>query len=423
MTFERAREVADAVLLEGYLLYPYRASSRKNQYRWTFGVVAPRAWSEAGGCERWWLESQCLVAGGAAARLEGRLRFLHLRRRVVEARGAGGTSPVASLEVDGRLVVAADEGVVREVGFDADLASVRPGEVRAFPFALPGGEEEETLADARGVVRGRVRKRRAALRGVLRVQVAPVPAAHPLSRLVVRVENETPWRDPTAPRDAALEASLLSTHLLLGVEGGEFLSLMDPPAWAREAAATCRSVGTYPVLAGAEGRADLVLSAPIILYDHPRIAPESHGDFFDATEIDELLTLRTRTLTDDEKRQARATDPRAAGIVDRVDRLPPEAWQRLHGAVRERRPADGGRHPWVGRKVRLRPGRARTDAQDLLYAGRIATIEKVEQDVDGTVMLAVTVDGDPAADLHRWYGRFHYYRLDEVEPVGPEEVP
>ena len=41
MTLTAARQVADAVLYEGYLLYPSRATSSKNQIRWQFGVLGP----------------------------------------------------------------------------------------------------------------------------------------------------------------------------------------------------------------------------------------------------------------------------------------------------------------------------------------------------------------------------------------------
>ena len=44
MSFDRARKIADAVLYEGYLLYPYRASAAKNRVRWQWGVLAPASW-------------------------------------------------------------------------------------------------------------------------------------------------------------------------------------------------------------------------------------------------------------------------------------------------------------------------------------------------------------------------------------------
>ena len=225
--------------------------------------------------------------------------------------------------------------------------------------------------------------------------------------------------------------------------GGRFLSLTDPPAWASDAAAACGRHRCWPVLLGAEGGPDdLVLVSPIILSDRPAVAPESPGDFFDATEIDEMLALRVRTLTDDEKAQARGTDPRAAEIVDRCDTMTPEALGTLHGTVRD--PAGGvcdqPDTPWwdpeadasvapesdtvnvagvpigKGSAVRLNPLR-RADAQDMFLAGQSATVAAVLRDVDGATHVAVTLDADPCNDLHAWYGRYHYFAPEELEPL------
>lgn len=425
MSFERARTVADAVLLEGYVLYPYRVSSNKNRFRWAFGVLAPERWSEAGGCEASWLECQCLVESDGEPRVNGQLRFLQGRRRQVEdAARDGSFREVETLDVDGHLYVPWDEGEVREI----ELYDLLRDASERRPFVVPGSSETELVRDASGATRGRIHRRCWPIEGVVTVSSERVPAERPLHRLRLRVDNTTPWDDTGAPRDEVLRRALIATHLLLSVENGRFLSLLDPPAWAAEHAGACVNERTYPVLVGPDDRDDLILSAPIILYDHPRIAPESHGDFFDATEIDELLTLRTMTLTDDEKREARATDERARALVDRVDALPPEVLERLHGAVRELRGAEmAPRQELVavgpGSRVRLRPGRRRTDAQDLLHRGCVATVEAVLRDVDDREYLAVTIDDDPAADLHRWYGRFHYYYLDEVEPLAAEERP
>ena len=116
----------------------------------------------------------------------------------------------------------------------------------------------------------------------------------------------------------------------------------DPPEWAAAAVAGCQNTGTWPVLAGPAGCRDLMLSSPVILYDHPEIAAESPGDLFDATEIDEILTLRTLALTEAEKREARATDDRVAQLFDRLDDLPPEMLERMHGAIRYLRSAPAG---------------------------------------------------------------------------------
>lgn len=413
MSFESVRALADAVLLEGYVLYPYRASAPKNQFRWTFGVLAPRAWSEAGGCERWWLRAQCLIEGDGDAAIDGRLRFMQLDRRQVEERRGGGYHPVAELDVGGELALSWDEGAVREVELGATLEEASRGV--AIGCAIPGGRDCELLGDA-----GRLVRERRPITGRIGVGAVALETERPLWRLEIRVENTSDLVELDAPRDVALAAAMLSTHLLLHVSGGRFVSLTDPPRWAAAAAAGCDNQGTFPVLAGPLGRRDLILSAPIVLPDHAQVAPESDGDFFDATEIDALLSLRTATLTEDERREVRATDARAAALLDRVDAMEPEAWERMFGAVRELEaigaPAAELR---PGARVRLLAPRRHTDAQDILLAGCVATIEKVVQDVDGQAYLAVTIDDDPAAEMHRWYGRFHYYRPDEVELVSP----
>jgi hypothetical protein len=197
------------------------------------------------------------------------------------------------------------------------------------------------------------------------------------------------------------------------------VSSIDAPPWAEGPARACKNTGLFPVLAGAPGSDDLALASPIILYDHPQVAPESPGDLFDATEIDEILTLRTRTLTDDEKRQARATDPQVARVIDRADALEGAAMERLHGALRGVR-ADGEVTPRAiaaGARVRLKPGPRRTDAQDLFLAGLTATVREVRRDVEDRPLYAVTIDDDPAAELSAWHGRYRYFYGDEVEPL------
>ena len=227
--------------------------------------------------------------------------------------------------------------------------------------------------------------------------------------------------------------------------------MTDPPAEAAVAAADCRNEGWWPVLVG-----DALLVAPMILPDQPAVAPESPGDLFDATEIDEILTLRVLTLTEQEKVAARGTDPRAAAILERCDALSPEQMARLHGARRDPDPpagpaADAVAHPWAGSdevpwwdpgadasvspetdavlvggvavrkgsRVRLRPSR-RADAQDMFLAGQTALVTAVLSDVDGAAHVAVVLADDPAADLHDWYGRYWYFAPDEIEPLPPE---
>ena len=129
-------------------------------------------------------------------------------------------------------------------------------------------------------------------------------------KVTVRVHNLTSADSrETIIRGDALSFSLVSAHTILGVEEGEFLSLLDPPAGFEDLVGQCSNIGTWPVLIG--DQAETMLSSPIILYDYPQIAPESAGNLFDSTEIDEILSLRILTLTDDEKREMRQSDDRA----------------------------------------------------------------------------------------------------------------
>ena len=449
MSFDRARRIADAVLYEGYVLYPYRASARKNRMRWQFGVVAPRIWSEGGGTERWWSQASCLIDGAArsAAPVDGMVRFLRTRRRAVEsAAETGQFREVPSLEVGGTLYTSWDEGIETEIPFAIpSQAGHAESEVE---ISVPGQRSEELLRAGDGTVVARVVHEEKPLKGTIRLRRE---RAGSFERLSVAIENHSLGVDAHASRDEALRTSFLGAHVLLHAAAGRFVSLADPPKIARDAVSGCVNVGLWPVLAGASGEDDLLLCSPIILEDHPQLAPESGGDFFDSTEIDELLTLRTLTLTEEEKREARATDERAAALLDRVEAMPAEAFDLLHGALRELRteaadapvpvargtesdvpwwdPAvDGAVDPETdsieirgvvvarGSRVRLRP-QARADAQDMFLDGRVARVEAVHCDVDARRYLAVSIVDEPAMTLEGGHLRYLYFAPEEVEPL------
>jgi hypothetical protein len=439
VSLELARTVADAVLYEGYLLYPYRSSAGKNRVRWQFGVLGPPGAAEAGVGEEPDLAVQCLLQPqGGEPRVELHLRFLQLQVRSVErAAGADGFVPVEELVVDGAAHLSWDEAVEREVALGAfTLAALRHG-VR-LPVDVPGGSDVEQLTDAGGGVVGRLVRRREPLAARVRLRAELDDG---LLRVEAAVRNVGP--DPRGSKDAAVRTSLIGTHLLIAATDATFVSVIDPPDHARAAATRCVQRRCWPVLAGTEGDTDVVLASPIILYDYPAVAPESAGALFDSTEIDEILTLRVLTLTEQEKAAARATDAHAAAIIDRCEAMTPEELQRLHGVLRDPHSLEalvepdldperesvlvGATRVGKGSVVRLRPSR-RADAQDLFFAGREARVAAVHRDFDGQTHVAVVLVDDPAADLHEWYGRFLYFAPEEIEPVegGPfhrEEGP
>jgi hypothetical protein len=315
------------------------------------------------------------------------------------------------------------------------------------PVTIPGGSE---TADG-------ISRQRWPLLGEIRLSAQVLEGPYGVIKLTVEVANAAEWADPEAGRHLALRQSLIAAHTVLAVTDGEFISLLDPPEWAKPAAESCRNERIWPVMVGEAGRRDVLLISPIILYDYPQIAPESAGELYDGTEIDEILTLRTMTLTDEEKAEARATDERARKLMDRVDSMPPEMLDKLHGAIRYLGETPGIRKepdpietittpgtPWwdpaadasvdpdtdsvtiagvevaKGSKVVLKPGSRRADAQDMFLEGLTATVEAVLLDVDGNTHVAVTIDDDPGAEISAAHGRFRYFDPDELEPL---EIP
>jgi hypothetical protein len=427
MTLDAVRQVADAVLYEGYLLYPYRASAAKNRSRWQFGVLGPPHAGPAAYAEEPEMVMQCLL-GGPGATVTVHLRFLQLQVRQVQRRDGDDWRRVPSLATPDGTLLSWDEAVEHEITLPPVPVAGPP---TTFGVAMPGGEDVEPVPG------GRIVRRRWPLTGSVRVDAEP---DGDLRRLTVTVRNEHPGA-ADGP-DAAIRSSLIGAHVLLHAYPGGFVSLLDPPPGAAGAAARCRQRRCWPVLAGPPGSHDVLLGAPIILYDHPQIAEQSPGALYDSTEIDEILTLRVMTMTDAEKAEARATDPRARAIVDRCDTLTPDDLQHLHGILRTPDTGPGGAPgvPWwdpaadtsvrpdtdavvvdgvpVARDslVRVHP-RRRADAQDLFFADQVARVTAVLHDVDGDVHVAVVLVDDPAADLHDSYGRYLYFAPDELEPL------
>jgi hypothetical protein len=351
MISESAILVANAVMYEGAFLYPYRKSSIKNRYRWTFGVLPPRD-AAAGTLE---LTAACLVQGSNGAGIEVLLRFL----------------------------TESEEGV-------------RPREV--WTHCVPGLDRVEFERDG--------------ISGVLVLERDPLGAGYERIRACVQNRSELEAREHDS-REAERRQSLHGVHVLMRADPpAHFVSLTDPAPEARPYAAHCEGQGLWCCVLGRDrARPDTALAAPVILPDFPAVAPESVAILCDATEIDEMLALRIRTLSSDEKREARATDPWVSEMLDRVESLSAAELVHLHGARRSAGVGDELR----GLQVRLKPRRS-ADALDMLLAGRVAVVRSVERSVDGEVLLGVTLEDDPGSDLgaRGLPGHRFFFGLDEV---------
>jgi hypothetical protein len=453
-SLERLEGVVKAVLYEGYMLYPYRPSSVKNRQRWTFGGVYPRDCAARDESLRSTMQTECLLRGDRDAAVDVHVRFLHLVKREVGELA----EPVAELPVDrdplfssvpslnigDKRFHAWEEAVERKVEIpEARIGALATATLR-IPFSFPGRRWFEPLRTD-GRVLGVLVRTCATVDGD--ITLAAKEVAPGVFRIRVRIDNSTPVAPQAAlSRDGAHLRAFASTHTILAARKGEFISLLDPPDKLADAAAQCDNQGTWPVMAGQEGATDVVLSSPIILYDYPQVAPESPGDLFDATEIDEILTLRILAMTDDEKRDMSSVDERARALLERTEALTGDDMARLHGAMRSpgvgAAPVEEGQEePWrvldskprlaffrgngvdlkVGDRVRLRP-RHRADIMDIVLADEVAVIEAIERDVEDRVHVAVVLENDPGREfgLDRMPGHRFFFSPDEIEAISGE---
>jgi hypothetical protein len=336
MNRELAIRVANAVLYEGYMLYPYRPSAIKNRQRWSFGILYPPAYSEVlNGTERSVMHSECLLQFHGDLKVELEIRFLHLMAREVAQSVDGRPQLVRSLLFNGRLMESWDEGVERSVQLELRTLANSQAEAQ---FSFPASYTAEPLGEGAEQV-GILSRTQHELSGT--ISVCSKQIREDVLKLTIEVTNTTALPTDALDRNAALLRSLLSAHMILTASDGEFVSLLDPPEVLRAEAGACRNIGNFPVLVGApdNGERDMLLCSPIILYDYPQIAPESAGDFYDATEMDEMLTLRVMTLTESEKKEMRLGDDRVCELLDRTEQSAREQLLRTHGTIRTVRSA------------------------------------------------------------------------------------
>jgi hypothetical protein len=284
------------------------------------------------------MQTEVIVRGHARTRLRVRVRFLHVvTKRVAEPGDVStdGFQFVAAKEIDGRLFQTWQEAVEREIALP-DYAPANTVRSYRESFQFLPDVQIERLTNRDGQLAGFLHRQSGLLEGKL--EVASTQVASGVYRVTVRILNLTDFDGSQGTSHEDVAQSMVSTHTILDLEEGEFISLLEPPEDLRAVAAGCQNVGTWPVLAGEKGEHKTILSSPIILYDYPEVAPESPGELFDGTEIDEILTLRIMTMTDQEKDEMRHSDERARRILERTESLPPEHLAKLHGALRSLAP-------------------------------------------------------------------------------------
>lgn len=406
MNREIVDKIVNAVLYEGYILYPYRGSSKKNQReRFTFGRIYPKPYSDAqNGREPCSMHLECLARNESHdALLEVSVRFLQPM-----ARETGDQVWLEAIEREQKIA---------QVSLNKTTA-----QFHEFTFPAASSLEGSTV------------RRNEMING--RIEVKAQVIGQTVSKIILGIFNGTPVPpDKIDNHDEVLMRTFASTHTILHAAGGEFISLLDPDPQYADLAKACKNVGTWPVLVGDKQKRerDAMLSSPIILYDYPRLAAESAGDLFDSTEIDEILTLRVKTMTDAEKLEMRNIDAHARRILERTENMTGEDFMKMHGTMRDVRasseeffnPAQKIESANVcgvdlkkGDRVRIRP-KKRADILDIAVDGKVGIIEAVEEDVEHNVHFALVLEDDPGRDLgmDRHIGHRFFYSADEVEPI------
>ena len=215
--------IVEAVLYEGYILWPYRRSAKKNRQRWTFGgVYAPAFVAAADSGDVSCVQTQCLVTGEAPL-VDVELRFLQVvQRRVAQVLARGALQFVDQLSAGSRRILAWDEAVERRIAGNGS-------------FVVEAGEEREKV-DGGVIVRNWEEAR-----GKVDVDVEPVQ--HGVWRVSVVVSNTSRWNG--TDRTLAQRHGLMSAHVVLRVRGGAFVSMTDPPSELDALVAACQNRGLW----------------------------------------------------------------------------------------------------------------------------------------------------------------------------------
>tara|TARA_R100001143_G_scaffold45175_2_gene40420 strand:- start:399 stop:1259 length:861 start_codon:yes stop_codon:yes gene_type:complete len=286
MNLDYVHPVVNTVLYEGYKLYSESIAATQRP-RWTVGGLYPRPCVPAGtGAQRSCMETQCLVTGDQDTRLEVRVRFLHTVLREIgtlatPARGwpddAEAPEPEFRFSTGDEPATLLSRGDDEAVERDLKVVDCPLGELlgltRYHTFSFPAWRSVEPLRGEDGKPVGAIVRRQKPIQGRASVHLQAFP--NQVFLVTVRVENLTSvTREISTNREEAARQAFASTHTVLEVLGGEFVSLMAPPEALVSYTMLCENRGTFPVLVGPEGHNRTVLSSPVILYDHPTLGLE-----------------------------------------------------------------------------------------------------------------------------------------------------
>ena len=274
-------KICNALLYEGYALFPYRKNALKNQKRFNFGVLSPKSWAEKQINEHYFQQVELLVLTEKETNITFQTQFLQLSN-------------------DTEWQTATERQIAGEFSLD-NLKIVEYKEDNLFG----------------------------------KVKISSEHLANNVFKVRFVIENLTEISNAeTSTREQVLQFSFVSTHTIFQAENARFISQLEPPHEFVELTKSLQNIGVFPVLIGDKFKQNNVLASPIILYDFPEASEKSFDNFFDGLEIDELMILNIMALTDEEKRQIAETDERTRQIIEKINSATPEDLLRLHASLR-----------------------------------------------------------------------------------------
>ena len=285
----KIEKIADAILYEGYNLFPFRKSSLKNQKRFNFGIVSPKCWAENRTNNAFFQQTEVLIfSKDRDFNISMKIRFLQVEDKKYDWQNV----LPRSIEVNFNFAEILDTQHKKSFKFSSENNFRKiHGEIKTFATRIH--------------------------KNLFKISLV----------LINKTESEN------SSENQILPSSFISAHSILQIGKGKFISLRETQKEFESPAGTCKNIGVFPVLAGEKNKQNSVLSSPIILYDFPEVSENSFADFFDGTEIDELMVLSILALSDAEQEEIRKTDEKAAKILDKLDKIDARDLLKLHASM------------------------------------------------------------------------------------------
>jgi hypothetical protein len=333
--------LTQTLLYEGYALYPYYRSAIKNQKPVPFGVIFPSDYNNYHEHSHSNMQSQCIISGGDDLTVNIHVRFLHLRKtELFQADNKGDTYvPVVSLEIGGNTYQAGWQTIERKISTEDIPVSELISNCKIIPVEFDNMNEGEIILNEEKEVAAKRIINVSEIKGSIKMEADAVKEMPGSFRITVTVTNTTPVENAeSVSRDEVFLQSFLSTHIILQTRQGEFISHQDPPEEWKHAIASCNNINTWPMLIDKNN--STLLSSPIILYDYPEINPQSSGDLFDSTEIEEALLLHVNLLSDEEKKRIGSNDEKLQAMLNKVNSMTPEDLNIYHSMMKDSAPGE-----------------------------------------------------------------------------------